>query len=175
MDFNNILTQIGLDTVLHIRGDGEPSRQRSNLNCGSHSPLPNGHLHVGSLPEPPMQSFALRFPWWSSGWGCALHCRTHFNAEFAMLIQSLVWKDPTSRRAAKPVSHSYWAFCTLEPTSHHYWSSWATTTEAHTLQSLYSATREARAPQTREWPPFASTWESLISEAWNWSDNKICI
>ena len=174
MDFNNILTQTGLDTVLYITGDGEPSRRCSNLNCGSHFQMPNGHLHVGSLPEPPMQSFALRFPWWSSGWGSALQCGTHCNAEFAMLIQSLIWEDPTGRRAAKPVCQNYWA-CALEPTSH--------PTEAHTLQSLCSAPREAHAPLTTEWPPFVSTWENplivgpelLTPGAWNWSDNKISI
>ena len=36
-------------------------------------------------------------------------------------VQALVWEDPTCRRAAKLVSHNYWA-CALEPTSHNYWA-----------------------------------------------------
>ena len=36
-------------------------------------------------------------------------------------VWALVQKDPTCRRATKPVCHNYWA-CTLEPTSHNYWA-----------------------------------------------------
>lgn len=59
MDSNNILTQIGLDIVLEVRGDDEPKRQCSNLNSSSHFQLPNGHLYLGSLPEPPIQRVVL--------------------------------------------------------------------------------------------------------------------
>ena len=70
-------------------------------------------------------------------------------------VRALVREDPTCHRAAKPVSHNYWA-CTLEPASHNYWafepqllSPWATATEAHAPR--------VHAPQQEE-PP---QWESL--------------
>ena len=34
-------------------------------------------------------------------------------------VRSLVQRDPTCRRATKPVHHNYWAY-TLEPASHNY-------------------------------------------------------
>ena len=42
-------------------------------------------------------------------------------------IRSLVWEDPTCRRATKPMCHNYWA-CALEPASRKHW--------AHVLQLL---------------------------------------
>ena len=36
-------------------------------------------------------------------------------------VWALVRKDPTCRRAARPVCHNCWA-CTLEPMSHNYWA-----------------------------------------------------
>ena len=36
-------------------------------------------------------------------------------------VQSLVWEDPTCRRATKPKRHNYWASA-LEPASHNYWA-----------------------------------------------------
>ena len=36
-------------------------------------------------------------------------------------VWSLVWEDPTCRRATKPVRHEYWA-CALKPANHNYWS-----------------------------------------------------
>ena len=36
-------------------------------------------------------------------------------------VQSLVQEDPTCQRAAKPMSHNYWA-CALEPKSCNYWA-----------------------------------------------------
>ena len=36
-------------------------------------------------------------------------------------VRSLVWEDPTCRRATKPVHHNYWA-CGLEPMCHNYWA-----------------------------------------------------
>ena len=36
-------------------------------------------------------------------------------------VPSLVWEDPTCRRATKPMCHNYWA-CALEPVSHNYWA-----------------------------------------------------
>lgn len=71
MDSNNILTQIGLDIVLNVRGDDEPKHQCSNLNSSSHFQLPNGHLYLGSLPEPPIQSCppSHPFPEWVNSTG----------------------------------------------------------------------------------------------------------
>ena len=48
-------------------------------------------------------------------------------------VSALVQKDPTCRRATKPVPHNYWA-CALEPVSHNYW--------AHMLQLLKPACLE---------------------------------
>ena len=45
-------------------------------------------------------------------------------------VQALVQEDPTCRRAAKPMRHSYWA-CALEPASHSY--------QAHARQLLKPA------------------------------------
>ena len=36
-------------------------------------------------------------------------------------VRTLVWEDPTCRRATKPMHHNYWA-CALELTSHNYWA-----------------------------------------------------
>ena len=66
-------------------------------------------------------------------------------------IRALVPEDPTCRRAAKPVRHSYWA-CALEPASHNYWSPRATNTKAHVPR--------ARAPQ-QEKPP---QWEACAPQ-----------
>ena len=69
-------------------------------------------------------------------------------------VWALVQKDPTYRRATKPVRHSYWA-CALEPASYNYW--------AHVLQLLKpcATTTEARAPRAhalqQEKPPH---WEA---------------
>ena len=36
-------------------------------------------------------------------------------------VRTLVWEDPTCRRATKPMRHNYWA-CALEPACHDYWA-----------------------------------------------------
>ena len=54
--------------------------------------------------------------------------RTHLPRQ-GTWVQSLVWEDPTCRRATKPVHYNYWA-CALEPKHHNHW--------AHTSQLLTS-------------------------------------
>ena len=67
-------------------------------------------------------------------------------------VWALVWEDPTSRGATKPMHHNYWA-CTLEPTSHNYWSPCASspcfsTREATAMRSPHTATKSSlRSPQ----------------------------
>ena len=61
-------------------------------------------------------------------------------------IWSLVWEDPTPYRAAKPVSHNYWAH-TLEPGSLNYWA--ACTLEPCPAAREATVTRGQRAA-TRE-------------------------
>ena len=51
-------------------------------------------------------------------------------------VQTLAREDPTYRRAAKPVSHNYWAFA-LEPTCRNYWAR-TTSTEARTPRACAS-------------------------------------
>ena len=50
----------------------------------------------------------------SSGKESALQCKGHW-------FNSLIWEDPTGRRAADPVHHNQWA-CSLEPKSHNHWA-----------------------------------------------------
>ena len=60
--------------------------------------------------------------------------RIHLPAQETQ-VPSLIWDDPTCRRATESVHHNYWA-CALEPRSH------AATTETPVPQSLCSAARE---------------------------------
>ena len=53
-------------------------------------------------------------------------------------FQSLIWEDPSCRRAKKCVHHNCWA-CTLEPGNHNYW--------AHLSQLPKPAHSRACAPQ----------------------------
>ena len=64
-------------------------------------------------------------------------------------VWSLVWEDPTCRRATKPVSHNYWSLC-------------ATTTEARAPQLLSMRSR-AREPQLLS--PRATTTEACMPRA----------
>ena len=57
-------------------------------------------------------------------------------------VQSLVWEDPTSTEATKPMHHNYWAGA-LEPRSLNHW--------AHVLQLLKPEQPRAHALQ-REKP-----------------------
>ena len=87
-------------------------------------------------------------------------------------VQSLVWEDPTCRRATKPVRHNYWA-CALEPTSHNYWAHKPQLpkpmcSRAHVLQllSLRAAATEACMPRAcapqqekpLQWEAWAPQW-----------------
>ena len=68
-------------------------------------------------------------------------------------VWSLVWEDPTCRKATKPMRHNYWA-CALEPHEPQLLSLHAATTEArmpraHAPQQEKPPQWEARAPQQR--------------------------
>ena len=82
-------------------------------------------------------------------------------------VRSLVWGDPTCRRATKPVHHNYWA-CALEPMSHNYWS--LCTLEpvgcnywVHTPQLLKAAHSRAHVPQLLSL--HAATTEACVPRA----------
>ena len=51
----------------------------------------------------------LGLAWCSSGWESACQCGGR--------VRSLVWEDPTCRRATKPACHNYWSACTQRPCS----------------------------------------------------------
>ena len=80
-------------------------------------------------------------------------------------VQALVREDPTCRGATKPVRHNYWA-CAPESASCNYW--------AHMLQLLKPARlepvlnkrshrNEKPAHCNEDWPPLASTRQSLLT------------
>ena len=67
-------------------------------------------------------------------------------------------RDPTCRRATKPLCHNYWA-CTLEPASHNYWALEPQLLKPTRLEPRVHAPQqekppqwEARAPQRRVAP-----------------------
>ena len=63
-------------------------------------------------------------------------------------IWSLIWKDPISCRATKPVGHNYWA-CALEPGNRNYWT-WCP--KACVLQQEKPLQEEAWGPQLDSGP-----------------------
>ena len=78
-------------------------------------------------------------------------------------IWSLVWEDPTCRRAAKPVHHNNWA-CYLEPTSHNYWASMLQLLKPALLEPVLHNKRshcnEKPTHRNEELAPLAATRES---------------
>ena len=101
--------------------------------CGA---LLYGHLDGHGLMEPPPSCrstiWNIWLPWSSNGrrkhikisyLGASLVAqwlRIHLPMQ-GTWVWSLVWEDPTCRRATKPMHHNYWA-CALEPASHNYWA-----------------------------------------------------
>jgi len=73
-------------------------------------------------------------------------------------FQSLVWEDPSCRRAKKHVHHNCWA-CTLEPGNHNHW--------VHLSQLPKPAHSTACAPQ-QEKPP---QWEAHTMQLENSSQS----
>ena len=75
-------------------------------------------------------------------------------------VLALVWKDPTCRRATKPMRHNYWA-CTLEPVSHNYWVCAPQLLKPTRLEPVLCNKRshhyEKPAHCNGEWPPLATT------------------
>ena len=54
-------------------------------------------------------------PYWFSGKESGCQCRRH------RWVQSLIWDNPTCRRATKPLCHNDWS-CALEPESYNHWT-----------------------------------------------------
>ena len=82
-------------------------------------------------------------------------------------VQAPVWEDPTCCRAAKPVSHNYWA-CALEPMSHNYWARVPQLLKPVRLEPMLRNKRSHRnekpAHHNEEQPLLAATRESPHSQ-----------
>ena len=78
-------------------------------------------------------------------------------------VRALVQKDPTCRRATKPVRHNYWA-CALEPASHNYWAGAPRLLKPKCVEPVLCNKRSQRnktpAHRNEEQPPFPATRES---------------
>ena len=89
-------------------------------------------------------------------WANKNQCRTSLLVQWLRIrlpmqgtrVRTLVWEDPTCRRATKPVHHNDWA-CALEPASHNYW---AHVPRARAPQQEKPPRWEARALQRRVAP-----------------------
>ena len=58
---------------------------------------------------------------------------------------TLVWEDPTCRRATKPVHHNYWA-CTLKQRNHNYWAH-----APHLLKPAYPTAHALQQERPLQW------------------------
>ena len=76
-------------------------------------------------------------------------------------IQSLVWEDPTGRRATKPGCHDYWV-CALEPTGHNCWAH-----TAQVLQPIHPGLALQGQSSHRSEKPLHCTWRAAPARC-NW-------
>ena len=79
-------------------------------------------------------------------------------------VRALVWEDPTCCGATQPMRHNYWA-CALQPVSHNYWACLPQLLKPTCLEPSHRNKRSHRsekpAHHNKEWPPLATTRESL--------------